>query len=139
MFIVDVSERNDPFLFTYILFLLLQAFLVVCHAQTFSCPRDGGRTCTDGLYPDPRSCAHFYNCTSDSVRGCVQTHHQCPEIYAFDKDSRLCVLAVDAKCDSKNLEYDSMITQRYYFEDMLNLDNRFNQKTKLCLHDTVIT
>ena len=73
----------------------------VCHGQNFTCPEIIEGICDIGQYPDPESCAHYYNCVQHLISGCDQTRYQCQQFYAFDKETRLCVPAVDAECDSK--------------------------------------
>ena len=70
-------------------------------AQSFTCPVSGDGSCETGMYPDPDSCAHYYNCAPALISGCDQTRYQCIKFDAFHKDLKQCVLAIDAKCDSK--------------------------------------
>ena len=73
----------------------------VCLAQSFTCPLSGDGTCKTGQYPDPTSCAHWYNCMPGLISGCDQARYQCRQFDAFDKKYRQCLLAIDAECDSK--------------------------------------
>ena len=73
----------------------------VCLAQQFTCPLEIDGSCRIGHYPDPTSCAHWYNCIPGWISGCDQTRYQCQQFEAFDKKLRQCILAIDANCDSK--------------------------------------
>ena len=72
-----------------------------CLAQAFTCPLHTNGTCRTGEYPDPTSCAHWYNCIPGWISGCEQTRYQCQQFEAFDKNLKQCLLAIDAECDSE--------------------------------------
>ena len=57
-----------------------------------------------GTYPDPESCAYYYQCAPGVFGECIKDHHQCLEYFAFDKDHLQCVLATDADCDGMDSE-----------------------------------
>ena len=114
----------------------------LCHGQNFTCPVDGNGDCKIGLYPDPQSCAHYYNCVPDLLPGCVQNKEQCSQFYAFHKGIRQCVLAVDAECDGIVLCYifhcktktNAFLTYGKMFQfDSFNATLVFPLKRRFCI------
>ena len=78
--------------------------LLVCcgftHGKAFVCPEVDG-ICVVGQFPDPDSCAYYHVCTLGEPLGCLKEKLKCPELWAFDKYTSTCVLAIDAACDGK--------------------------------------